>query len=144
MPPDNEAPPSGPDAGEERLAGSLAELKSRAEALERQLTEVQLQTEARLIRAELKTEALRAGMIDLDGLKLIDTHALKLNAEGEVEGVARLMAELRKTKPWLFGGLSSSSPASAPQVQPPRAKLATEMTDSEYRAARAALLRRRS
>ena len=38
--------------------------------LERQLTELQRQTEGRLVRAELKAEAMRAGMIDLDGLRL--------------------------------------------------------------------------
>ncbi len=36
------------------------------------LPAVQQDTEARLIRAELKAEAMRAGMIDIDGLKLID------------------------------------------------------------------------
>lgn len=143
MPAEHEVPPP-PDPDEEKLAGSLAELTSRAEALERQLSEVQRQTEARLVRAELKNEALRAGMIDLDGLKLIDHHALKLNAEGEVEGAVKLMNELRRSKPWLFGAASSSSPAHVPMAHAPRPKMAGEMTDAEYRTARAALLRRRS
>ena len=50
---------------------------------------------------------------------------------------AELMAQLRRAKPWLFGGTSSSSPASPPPAQPPRQKLATEMTDDEYRRRRA-------
>ena len=53
------------------------------------------------------------------------------------------MAGLRRAKPWLFGRASSSGPASPPPAQPPRQKLATEMTDDEYRVARAALLKRR-
>lgn len=144
MPPDMDAPAPAPDSGDEKLTGSLAGLKARAESLERQLTEIQHQTEARLIRAELKSEALRAGMIDIDGLKLIDQQSLKLNAEGEVEGAGQLMDALRKSKPWLFGASSSSSASAVPAVQPPRPKLATEMTEAEYRVARAALLRRRS
>ena len=121
----------------------LNQLRIRAEALERQLTAVQQETETRLIRAELRTEALRAGMIDLDGLKLADLSAVKLNERGEVEGIGALMGRLKREKPWLFGGVSSSSRSSPPPAQPPRQKLATEMTDADYRAARAELLKRR-
>jgi hypothetical protein len=123
---------------------ALAELRARAEALEQQLTEVQQRTEARLIRAELKAEAVRAGMIDLDGLKLVDLDQVKLTPEGEVQGAADLMTQLRKSKPWLFGSASSSSAATPPPAQAPRQKLATEMTDAEYRAAREALLKLRA
>lgn len=121
----------------------LTQLRIRAEALERQLTAVQQETKSRLIRAELKAEALRAGMIDLDGLKLIDLSVAKLNDRGEVEGIAAMIIRIKRDKPWLFGGVSSSSRSSAPPAQPPRQKLATEMTDAEYRAARAELLKRR-
>lgn len=122
---------------------ALSELRARAEALERQLSEVQARTEARLIRAELKTEAVRAGMIDLDGLKLVDLTKVKLNQDGELDGASELMAQLKKAKPWLFGSPSSSSGAIPPPAQAPRQKLATEMTDAEYRAAREALLKNR-
>jgi hypothetical protein len=121
----------------------ITELREHAEALERRLTEVTQQADARLIRAELKAEALHAGMIDLDGLKLIDAADLKLLPSGEVDGAAELMTRLKRAKPWLFGGKSSSSHASPPPAQPPRQKLATEMTDDEYRAARAAVLKHR-
>lgn len=122
---------------------TLEGLKARAEALERQLREQNEAQAARLVRAELKAEAVRAGMVDLDGLKLVDMAAVRLNEAGEVEGAAMLMAQLKRDKPWLFGGFSSSSRASAPPAHPARAKLATEMTPEEYRAARAELLRRR-
>jgi hypothetical protein len=124
----------------------MAELRARADTLERQLTELQRHTEVRLVHAELKAEAVRAGMVDLDGLRLIDLPALKLNERGEVVGAATLMQELRKSKPWLFGGAgqSSSSPSSPPPALPSKQKLATEMTDAEYRVARAAILKQRS
>jgi hypothetical protein len=127
-------------------AAVMAELRARADTLERQLTELQRHTEVRLVRAELKAEAVRAGMVDLDGLRLIDLPALKLNERGEVVGAATLMQELRKSKPWLFGATaqSSSSPSSPPPVSPSKQKLATEMTDAEYRVARAAILKQRS
>ncbi len=131
------------DTSAEPETDPVAELRARAATLERQLAEMEQQTRARLIRAELKVEALRAGMVDLDGLKLLDLDDARLNAAGEVEGAAQLMAQLRRAKPWLFGGASSSSPANAPPAQPPRQKLATEMTDDEYQAARAVLLKHR-
>jgi hypothetical protein len=131
---DNEAPP---DAD----IDPIAELRTRAEALEQRLAEAQQEARSRLIRAELRVEAMRAGMVDLDGLKLLDAGEVQLNADGEIANGLQLMTQLRRAKPWLFGATSSSSPANAPPVQPPRQKLATEMTDAEYRAARAAFLK---
>jgi len=137
------------DSPEEREddpnAAMMVELRARADTLERQLTELQRQTESRLVRAELKAEAIRAGMIDLDGLRLVDLPGLKLNEQGEVEGAAALMQALRKGKPWLFASApqASSSLANAPPAQPPKQKLATEMTEAEYRIARAAVLKHR-
>ena len=120
------------------------DLHARAEGLEHRLADLQKELETRVITAELKVEAIRAGMIDLDGLKLIDRAPLRLNERGEVDGVSELMNNLKRTKPWMFGGASTSSSANAPSAQPPRQKRATEMTDEEYREARAALLRRQS
>ena len=121
----------------------FAELRARADALEQQLGQVQKETEQRLVRAELKAEAIRAGILDLDGLKLLDLSTATLNERGEVEGASTMMAQLKRDKPWLFGGTSSSSPAVPPPAQPPRQKRAMEMADAEYRAARAELLKRR-
>lgn len=122
---------------------SLDELRAETASLQRQLHEVAETARARVIRAELKAEAVKAGMIDLDGLKLLDPSSVKLNSEGEIEGAGAIMAKLKRDKPWLFGALSSSSRASPPTAEPPRVKRATEMSHDEYRAARAELLRRR-
>ena len=116
---------------------------SRIAALEARLAQTEADANARVLRAELRAEAVRAGMVDLDGLKLIDTASLTLGAEGEVAGASALMREMRRAKPWLFHGGSSSSTAAAPATQPPGRKLATEMSEDEWRAARAELLRRR-
>jgi hypothetical protein len=129
------------ESPDDSSADLVAELRARAEALEHKLAETEQEARTRFIRAELKAEAVRAGMVDLDGLKLLDFSHIELAPDGELENAADLMAQLRRAKPWLFGGTSSSSPASAPPSQPPRPKLATEMTDDEYRVARAALLK---
>lgn len=97
----------------------------------------------KLIQAELRTAAARAGMIDLDGVKLVDTAALVLTEAGELSDGPGVMAKMRQEKPWLFGRSSSSSPAVAPRATPPKAKTAMEMSVEEWRVARAELLRRR-
>lgn len=121
----------------------LAEAQARADALEAQLRTLQRDTEQRLIHAELKAEALRAGMLDLDGLKLLDLSAAKLTTTGEVEGAAALMARMRQEKPWLFLHASSSPTATPPQAATVAARHAMTMTEAEYRTARAELIKRR-
>lgn len=103
----------------------------------------------RLLQSELRTEAVRAGMVDLDGVKLIDKAVLKLDEKGGLLDGAGLMTAFKAEKPWLFGAgqrssssNSSSSGAIAPRAAMPVIKTAMEMTVEEWRAARAALLRR--
>lgn len=98
---------------------------------------------ARLLQAELRTEAVRAGMVDLDGVRLIDPAVVKLTEDGALAGGAALMGRLRQDKPWLFGrGGSSSSGAAAPVAAPAAPRSAMDMGVEEWRAARAELLRR--
>ena len=118
-------------------------IEERAAELERRLAEIEASTTERLIRAELKAEAVRAGMVDLDGLKLVDTAGLALGADGEVQGAAARMRDMRRAKPWLFGGASSSSAAPTPPAQPPEPKRATQMSYQEWQSARAELVKRR-
>jgi hypothetical protein len=98
---------------------------------------------SRLITANLRTEAVRAGMIDLDGLKLIDLSEVRLDENDKVVGGRKIMADLRRNKPWLFGVASTSSTAAAPASQPVRPKTAMDMTEAEYTAARAAVTKYR-
>jgi hypothetical protein len=118
-------------------------LRERAEQLEREITKIREEGRLRLIKAELKAEAAKAGMIDIDGLKLLDASELTVADDGTIVGATRLMDIFKKAKPWLFPGGSSSISVQPPAPQPARAKLATEMSDTEYKAARAAILRQR-
>lgn len=98
---------------------------------------------AKLVQAELRTAAARAGMIDLDGVKLVDASHLSVTESGDLIEAPDIMARLRVEKPWLFGRGSSSSAAVAPRATPPKPKTAMEMSVDEWRVARAELLRRR-
>lgn len=117
--------------------------KKAVEEAEGKIKEVHTAAEQRVIRAELKAEALKAGMVDLDGLKLADLSSVKLNEAGEVEGAEELMASLKKAKPYLFGSPNSSTPGAPPAPKPPEIKKATEMSLEEYRQAKAELLKKK-
>jgi hypothetical protein len=118
-------------------------LIARAAELERRLAELEARASARLVAVALRAEAVRAGMVDLDGLKLADASGLSAGEDGSVPGAAALVDGLRRDKPWLFATSNSSSAAQAPPSAPARARPATEMSVAEWRAARAELLRRR-
>ncbi len=94
--------------------GPVEDWQARAENAEAALADSQAKANERLIRAELKAEAVRAGMIDLDGLKLIDLADVGLNQNGEVADAATIFAKLKRAKPWLFGNVASSSAAANP------------------------------
>jgi hypothetical protein len=99
--------------------------------------QAQTSSQERVIRSELKAAAIKAGMIDLDGLKLADLSKVTLKEDGEVDGAEVMLTELKAAKPYLFGvPNSSSNPTTPPNPRNPEAKKATEMTDAEYAAAK--------
>ena len=120
-------------------AGSLVELPYTEDptTTTEELENLHRAFNTRLVAANLRTEAVRAGMVDLDGLKLIDLSDVRLDGDDKIVGGRKLMDELRRSKPWLFGGTSSSSASVAPVSLPVRPRTAMEMTDDEYVAARA-------
>ncbi len=109
------------------------------EALQRQLAVAN----GRLIHAEMKSHAILAGIIDLDGLKLLDQSALKLDGDGNIAGGAALMDQLKRDKPWLFTKPNSSHPAPPPVPEPAKPRMAKDMTYREWQVARERLLRGR-
>ena len=106
------------------------------------ISELSKSANDRVLRAELKASALKAGMVDLDGLKLADLSKVKLNDAGEVEGADALMEELKKAKPYLFGATkTTSSDVKPPARKDNEPKKATDMTKEEYAAERQKIAR---
>lgn len=101
------------DAAEAEAAKAL-EAQKQADA---KVQEATTKANERIIRAELKAEAIKAGMVDLDGLKLADLSSVKLDEKGEVIGAADLMKSLKESKPYLFGAVSSTTQI---EVKPPK------------------------
>ena len=108
-------------------------------ALDDQLAAERTAANSRLIRAELKAAAIKAGIVDLDGLKLVDTSKLTVNADGDVEGIDALMADVVKTKPYLFKTQGSSSTSTPPSKDAPPPVNAVELRKKDPAAYEAAL-----
>lgn len=123
----------------EKAAAEAAEAAKKLE--EKTKADIENATKAandRIVRAELKAIAIKAGMIDLDVLKLVDLSKVTLNDDGSVEGADALIEDMKKNKPHFFKEASdTSTPGKPPSSKTPEAKKATEMTDEEYAAARA-------
>jgi hypothetical protein len=105
------------------------------------------QANQRLVHAELKAHALRAGIIDVEGLKLLDTSKLKLNDDGTIPDAETTLATFKRDKPWLFSRSSptqsTSHPAPAPKAEEPKTRMAKDMSYNEWQAARERLIRGR-
>jgi hypothetical protein len=107
------------------------ELKASHDAALAQLRD---ESNRRLTVAEVKAEAIRAGMVDPDGLKLLDLSGAQLNDDGTVKLPDGFFDKAKEAKPWLFGSpqpASSTTTQPPPPVEPPRVKRATEMTAQE-------------
>lgn len=114
-------------AKEAEIAAEAVKQKARAES------------DARIIRAELKAVAIKAGMVDLDGLKLADLSGVKLDDKGEVVGAEDLMEGLKKAKPYLFAQAPTTTTqthTAPPKKEDPKPFDARTATDEE-RAAKA-------
>jgi hypothetical protein len=108
-------------------------------AAEKSSTDARAEADRRIIRAELKAHAIRAGIVDLDALKLMDTGGLSLNEAGDVEGADLALARFKEAKPHFFAGAgsSTSSIAKPPPAKPAGGRKAGDMTKQEFATAMA-------
>lgn len=123
------------DAAKKREEEAEARAKKAADDADAKVKETHTSAEQRIIRAELKAEALKAGMVDLDGLKLADLSSIKIDEKGEVTGATELMAALKESKPYLFKeATSTSSTSTPPKKDPPKPFDARTATPEERKA----------
>ncbi len=84
-------------------------LRRQTEALQHELESLRGKAKESTMLADLKVAAIRAGMIDLDGIKLLDLSGVQASEDGQVPDAPALMMGLKRNKPWLFGAWSTSS-----------------------------------
>ena len=116
-------------------ATAAEKAKAEADAL---IAEVTTKADQRIITAELRRMADKAGLVDLDALKLFDTSAVKLDANGDVIVPDGFFDTARKAKPWAFQ-TSTSNPAPAPKPGAGPEKKFADMTPEERKVASRAL-----
>jgi hypothetical protein len=133
----------------EKYAADLKAALEKAHAdAEGRITEAGKASQVRIIAAELKAQAIKAGMVDLDGLKLLDTSKIGLDDKGDVTVPEDFFAAAKTAKPWLFAEPAKATGAAAgttsPAVQAPKpavtGKHVSEMTDAEADAELARLI----
>lgn len=99
----------------------------------------------RLVKSEVRAQALAAGLIDKDVLSLMDISEITIDDDGEVTGVDEAIEAFKTSKPYLFKGASATSSNSTsstspkPSPKPVQQKSAKDMTDAEYKVERAKL-----
>lgn len=123
-----------------------AEERAKAEAqklLDDRLKEMDRQAKNRVMKAELKAQATRAGVVDFDDLyEILKRDALskvQFSDDGDVINAGELIAELKQAKPYLFTGVSTSSATVPPEAAKPSGKpekVALKMSRAEYEASK--------
>ncbi|WP_294637420.1 phage scaffolding protein [uncultured Aquabacterium sp.] len=100
----------------------------------------------RILQSELKAHAIKAGLVDLDALRLADLSKVKLNDKGEVEGADELFKTLKESKPYLFGQPgNTSTPNNPPPSNASGDFNAKQITDpKQYERAKADFLAQQS
>ena len=105
-------------AQSERETACAAAVRDRDEAV----AAAREEAHSRVLQAELKTHAIRSGIVDLDGLRLADTGALSFDENGGVQGVEEVIESLRQRKPYLFAAEAGAAPTvTTAQLQRPPA-----------------------
>lgn len=113
-------------ATSEREAGVAAAARERDEAV----AMIRSQANDRVIRSELRAHAMKAGIIDLDGLRLADLTKLSLSEDGDVVGAEALIDSLRQDKPYLFSesrsGIATGTTAQTQRPPAPAVPMALD------------------
>ena len=103
-------------AQSERESACAAAIRERDEAVAAAREDAQ----SRILHAELKTHAIRSGIVDLDGLRLADLGGLSFSEAGEVQGAEEVISALRQRKPYLFAAdRSGTATGTTAQLQRP-------------------------
>lgn len=123
------------------LEALRTELTGKVTEAETKSTETLTKAQQRTLNADLRVAATLAGMLDLDGLKLIDNSKIELDEEGNLKNGEALMTSLKETKTYLFSKeappppklpTSTSNPEPTPKPKDPKAKSAKDLSEAEW------------
>lgn len=149
--PASEEPAREGDDTEHRLRREMALLREQAMAAQAahdaELAAIRSESGARVIRAELRAEAIRSGIIDLDALRLVDIEGVSIGDDGEVTGADAAIKAFKDAKPYLFTKteaplpmVTTSAPARTPAPAAASPVDARALDRQQWQAARTRLL----
>lgn len=125
------------------LAAALKEQGDKVIAAEAKVTEATKRASDSARDAALRIAAKDAGIVDMDGLKLLDTSKVTVADDGVVTIPDKFFEDAKAAKPYLFGANGSTNGNTSNTGRTPNpdigGKNALTMTDAEYAVARAAL-----
>ncbi|WP_175969631.1 hypothetical protein [Burkholderia sp. BCC0322] len=104
------------------------------------LTDADTRANQRVMRAELKAHAVKAGLVDMEALDLLDLSSVKFNDKGELEGVDALFEAAKKAKPYLFGAQNTGSTEKKPPPAENTPKDVRNLSAAEYEAEKAKMV----
>jgi hypothetical protein len=131
------------DGWQKRHKKAAEQLDKLKQETQQRLTQTQQAARERIIRAEMKALALKAGLRDLDCLKLADTSKVTLNEDDTLAGAEDALAALKASKPFLFGESvsHSSQPESSPTPKSAEPTDVSRLPLDEYEQSKATYLR---
>ncbi len=107
---------------EKKALEDQGKFKDLAEKEKGEKVELAKRFSERAIVNELKTEALKAGIINSDDVALADRSAVKADENFVVTGAAEAIEALKKSKPYLFTAADDRTPMPPPGAPPPKLK----------------------
>lgn len=122
-------------ADEQRAQSQLSEVdkwKAKAQKHETETNSLLQQLRTERIQNRLEAAAAKAGAIDVDAVrKLADLSSVDIDDEGKVIGIDAVIAELKKSRKYLFG--DPSQPVGNAGGNPPSGPPSTKVTEEQLR-----------
>ncbi len=118
--------------------------KEISELFDKKISEVGEIYKKEIMVAKLEAHAIKAGIVDVDGIKLADLSKISVDENNKLIGGEELIEELKKTKPYLFLKVGASSTYAKETPKPSDAKPFNAMsaTPEEYKKHRELMMRK--
>jgi hypothetical protein len=104
---------------EKKALEDQGKFKDLAEKEKGEKTELMKKFSERAVLSELRTEALKAGILDTDAVILADKSGIKVDENFGISGAAEAIAALKKSKPFLFKAADESTTPAPGTPNPP-------------------------
>lgn len=122
-------------ADEQRAQSQLSEVdkwKAKAQKHESETSTLLQQLRAEKIQNRLEAAAAKAGAVDVDAVsKLANLSNVDIDDDGKVTGIDAVIAELKKSRKYLFG--DPSQPVGNAGGNPPSGPPSTRVTEEQLR-----------